>query len=231
MVESKFEKNDTVGKASYLVVPMLGIIFITLGLLYYTGEGDLRRGSGSFSVLWAVVTSYLILILMLLKDKVFSGKEVITHSIKGIKNLVPAVMVLVLSFAFGDAVKAFGTGTYVSGLMSSEVSLLWIAPLLFITAGIMAFATGTSWGTFAILFPIALPIALQTGIEPAFLLAAVLGGGVFGDHASPISDSTIVASIASGCDHIEHVKTQLPYCLAIAAFSLLLYVVVGSFII
>ncbi|AIY67406.1 Na+/H+ antiporter NhaC family protein [Pseudoalteromonas piratica] len=231
MVESKFEKSDTRGKASYLVVPMMGIIFITLGLLYYTGDGDLRRGSGSFSVLWAVVTSYLILILMLLKDKVFSSKELLTHSIKGIKNLVPAVMVLVLSFAFGDAVKAFGTGTYVSGLMSSEVSLLWIAPLLFITAGIMAFATGTSWGTFAILFPIALPIALQTGIEPAFLLAAVLGGGVFGDHASPISDSTIVASIASGCDHIEHVKTQLPYCMAIALVSLVLYVVVGSVII
>lgn len=230
-VASSFESNEQVGRARYLVVPMLSIIFITLALLYHTGEGDLRRGSGSFSVLWAVVSSYLILLIMLLKDSVLTIKEMIIHSAKGMKNLAPAVLVLVLSFAFGDAVKAFGTGTYVSGLMSSEVSLIWIAPLLFITAGIMAFATGTSWGTFAILFPIALPIALQTGIDPAFLLAAVLGGGVFGDHASPISDSTIVASIASGCDHMEHVKTQLPYCLVIAIISIVLYLAVGSVII
>jgi Na+/H+ antiporter NhaC len=144
---------------------------------------------------------------------------------------VPAVLVLILSFAFGDAVKELGTGVYISGLMSDEVPMLLLAPLLFITAGITAFATGTSWGTFAILFPIAVPIALNTGIEPAFLIAAVLGGGVFGDHASPISDSTIVSSIASGCDHLEHVKTQLPYCLVVSVVSIMLYIVTGMFII
>lgn len=225
------ESSVPAGKARYMLVPMLLIVVLTLCLLYYTGNGDLRRGSGSFSVMWAVIVSYLVLCVMLLLDKVFNVKSLIKHSLLGLKNLLPAVAVLVLSFAFGDAVKAFGTGTYVSQLMSMQVGYIWLAPLLFITAGIMAFATGTSWGTFAILFPIAVPLALETGINPAFLVAAVMGGGVFGDHASPISDSTIVASIASGCDHIEHVKTQLPYTLVIASVSVILYVVVGYFII
>jgi tetracycline resistance efflux pump len=102
-----------------------------------------------------------------------------------------------------------------------------MAPVIFIAAALMAFATGTSWGTFAILVPIAVPIAQQSGLPIEFLVAAVLGGGVFGDHASPISDTTVVASIASGCDHFEHVKTQLPYALFGAGLTLILYVFVG----
>ena len=135
-----------------------------------------------------------------------------------------------LSFAFGDAVKAFGTGTFVSELLGSDFPLLLVAPLLFVTAGVMAFATGTSWGTFAVLIPIAMPLAASTGLEPAFLVAAVLGGGIFGDHSSPISDSTIVASMASGCDHIEHVKTQLPYNLVAGALTLIGYVIYVAWI-
>ena len=98
-------------------------------------------------------------------------------------------------------------------------------------AGIMAFATGTSWGTFAILMPIAVPLALSSGLPPEFLGAAVLGGGIFGDHSSPISDSTIIASLASGCDHIEHVKTQLPYNVVAAALAMIGYLVMGYYLI
>lgn len=212
-------------KARYLVIPLVGICVITLGLLLYSGNGDIRKGSGSWSVMWAVISCYVILMAMLLKDKVFDVKRALTISASGMKDLLPVVVILVLSFAFGDAVKAFGTGTFVSELLGSEFPLMYIAPLLFITAGIMAFATGTSWGTFAVLIPIAMPLAASTGLEPAFLVAAVLGGGIFGDHSSPISDSTIVASMASGCDHIEHVKTQLPYNLVAGALTLIGYVI------
>ncbi len=225
------EANDTgevpsnaQGRARYLVLPMVLICLLTIGLLFYSGEGDIRRGSGSWSVMWAVVTSYICLVLMLLKDKVFSVAAIAKHSVTGVKNLMPVVIILVLSFAFGDAVKAYGTGTYVSELLGQSFPLMFIAPMLFFTAGIMAFATGTSWGTFAVLIPIALPLSFSTGLPPAFLVAAVLGGGIFGDHSSPISDSTIVASMASGCDHIEHVKTQLPYNLVAAAIAIVCYV-------
>ncbi|MGB1297323.1 MAG: Na+/H+ antiporter NhaC family protein [Psychrobium sp.] len=217
-------------KARYLVIPLVGICVITLGLLLYSGNGDIRKGSGSWSVMWAVISCYIILMAMLLKDKVFDIKRALTISASGMKDLLPVVIILVLSFAFGDAVKAFGTGTFVSELLGNEFPLMLIAPLLFITAGVMAFATGTSWGTFAVLIPIAMPLAASTGLEPAFLVAAVLGGGIFGDHSSPISDSTIVASMASGCDHIEHVKTQLPYNLVAGALTLIGYVIYVAWI-
>jgi Na+/H+ antiporter NhaC len=141
--------------------------------------------------------------------------------------MLPVVIILVLSFAFGDAIKVLGTGHYVSQLLTLEVPTFLFAPIIFLAAAFMAFATGTSWGTFAILVPIAVPVAQQAGLPVEFMVAAVLGGGVFGDHASPISDTTVVASIASGCDHFEHVKTQLPYALLGAGLTLIIYLLIG----
>jgi len=219
------------GKASYLILPMVLICVLTIALLLFSGDGDIRRGSGSWSVMWAVISAYALLLLMLVKDAVFSPLALFKHSIDGIKELIPVVVILILSFAFGDAVKAYGTGTYVSGLVGQSFPLMLIAPMLFVTAGVMAFATGTSWGTFAVLIPIAMPLSISTGLPPSLLVAAVLGGGIFGDHSSPISDSTIIASMASGCDHIEHVKTQLPYNLVAAVLAIIGYIVyVGLFV-
>ena len=219
--------NQPATRARYLVLPLIGICIITIGLLLYSGNGDIRKGSGSWSVMWAIVTCYLVLVAMLLKDGVFNLKKIVSISASGMKDLLPVVVILVLSFSFGDAVKAFGTGTYVSEIVGNEIPMILVAPLLFVTAGLMAFATGTSWGTFAVLIPIAMPLAVTTGLEPAFLVAAVLGGGIFGDHSSPISDSTIVASMASGCDHIEHVKTQLPYNLVAGGLTIVGYIIYG----
>lgn len=208
-------------------LPLLALLGITLGLLWFTGDGDMRRGSGSFSVFWAIVSALFILVVMIKSYKLMTFKSILAHSIKGIKNMAPAVAILVLSFAFGDAIKELGTGVYVSQLLNVEVPQYLLAPILFLAAAFMAFATGTSWGTFAILVPIAVPIAQQTGLPVEFLVAAVLGGGIFGDHASPISDTTVVASIASGCDHFEHVKTQLPYALVGGILTLIIYVLIG----
>ncbi|GLX79281.1 sodium:proton antiporter [Thalassotalea insulae] len=208
-------------------LPLLALLVMTLSLLWFTGNGDLRRGSGSFSVFWAIVSALILLICLIKAQRLMSFREICKHSFKGIKHMAPAVAILVLSFAFGDAIKELGTGIYVSQLLNVEVPQYFIAPILFLAAAFMAFATGTSWGTFAILVPIAVPIAQQTGLPVEFLVAAVLGGGIFGDHASPISDTTVVASIASGCDHFEHVKTQLPYALVGAALTMLIYLLIG----
>ena len=215
-------------KARVMWIPMISLLVLTLVLLWVTGDGDIRRGSGSFSVLTSIVTALALLILMIFSYKLLTVKELVSGFVKGIKNMAPAVIILVLSFAFGDAIKALGTGTYVSSLISADFPLILIAPLIFLAAGIMAFSTGTSWGTFALLIPIAVPIALDTGLPVPFLVAAVLSGGVFGDHASPISDSTVVASIASGCDHFEHVKTQLPYSLFAATLTIIGFLIVGA---
>lgn len=218
---------DAVAPAHVMWLPMLTLLIGTFILLWYTGDGDIRRGSGAFSVFWSVVTALVFLVALISSHKLMPFANIFKAMITGIKYMSPAVAILVLSFAFGDAIKALGTGVYVSQLINVEVPLFLMAPILFIAAAFMAFATGTSWGTFAILIPIAVPIAQQSGLPIEFLVAAVLGGGIFGDHASPISDTTVVASIASGCDHFEHVKTQLPYALVGAVLTLIIYVLIG----
>lgn len=227
MNENQQPTVDHVAPAKIMWLPMLTLLIGTFILLWITGEGDIRRGSGAFSVFWSVVIALTLLILLLISHKLMSFSNIVKASITGIKYMSPAVAILVLSFAFGDAIKALGTGVYVSQLINVEVPLFLMAPILFIAAAIMAFATGTSWGTFAILIPIAVPIAQQSGLPVEFLVAAVLGGGIFGDHASPISDTTVVASLASGCDHFEHVKTQLPYALVGAVITLIVYILIG----
>ncbi|QOL26882.1 sodium:proton antiporter [Thalassotalea sp. LPB0316] len=219
--------SEQVAPAYVMWAPLLTLIALTLILLFITGEGDIRRGSGAFSVFWAIITSLVLLIALIAVNKLMTAKNIFTTALAGIKNMVIPVSILVLSFAFGDGIKALGTGVYASEILANDLPLFLLAPTLFIVAGFMAFATGTSWGTFAILIPIAVPIALDTGLPVPYLVAAVLGGGVFGDHASPISDSTVVASIASGCDHIEHVKTQLPYTLFVAIISIVIYGAIG----
>jgi Na+/H+ antiporter NhaC len=216
-----------IAPAYVMWLPLLSLLVLTIILLWITGDGDIRRGSGSFSVFWSIITSFILLMLLVSFHKLLNFKEITVSSAEGIKHMFPAVAILVLSFAFGDAIKGLGTGIYVSELFNVELPLFLMAPVIFIAAALMAFATGTSWGTFAILVPIAVPIAQQSGLPIEFLVAAVLGGGVFGDHASPISDTTVVASIASGCDHFEHVKTQLPYALFGAVITLILYIFVG----
>lgn len=221
------DKAHKLAPAKVMWFPLISLILVTFILLWITGEGDLRRGSGSFSVFWSIVTSLVILFMLILGHKLLSLKETVQQSIAGIRTMIIPVGILVLSFAFGSAVKDLGTGVYVSQLLNVEFPIYMMAPILFVAAGIMAFATGTSWGTFAILVPIAVPVALQSGLPVEFLVAAVLGGGIFGDHASPISDTTVVASIASGCDHYEHVKTQLPYTLVAASITLICYLAYG----
>jgi len=226
--ESTHTKEDNHhGPAFIMWLPLVSLLAITLVLLFVTGNGDMRKGSGSFSVFWAIVSALIILVSLIKLKGLMSFKQITIESAKGIKHMAPAVLILVLSFAFGDAIKALGTGTYLSQLIDLQVPLFLVAPIIFLVAAFMAFATGTSWGTFAVLIPIAVPVAQQTGLPIEFLVAAVLGGGIFGDHASPISDTTVVASIASGCDHFEHVKTQLPYALVGAIVTLIIYVLIG----
>lgn len=225
--DKQTELASQIAPAFIMWLPLLALLLITLSLLWFTGDGDMRKGSGSFSVFWAIVSALALLIILIETKRLMPLTSIIFHALKGIKQMLPVVAILVLSFAFGDAIKALGTGIYVSQVLSLEVPQFLFAPILFLVAAFMAFATGTSWGTFAILVPIAVPIAQQTGLPIEFMVAAVLGGGIFGDHASPISDTTVVASIASGCDHFEHVKTQLPYALVGGALTLIIYIAIG----
>jgi Na+/H+ antiporter NhaC len=123
--------------------------------------------------------------------------------------------------------KSLGTGVYISGLVAQSLPLWLIPAMLFLAGALISFTTGTSWGTFAILIPIGMPLVVNLDLPPALILAAILGGGVFGDHCSPISDTTAVSAVAAGCDLLEHTKTQLPYALIAAGLALIGYLVMG----
>lgn len=208
------------GKARYFIVPILTLIISFTGFMIYTGKGNMIAGSGSSSVLYAVVLAIITALLLLSMDKKYSLPELTEICFKGMGELLPAVAIILLAFSLGSSMQALGTGPFIAGLISDTLPLWGIAPVVFITAGIISFTTGTSWGTFGILLPVAIPVAIASELSPSLLLAAVLGGGVFGDHCSPISDSTVLASLASGCNHLDHVRTQLPYALLAAGLSL-----------
>ena len=129
-------------------------------------------------------------------------------------------LLIMLAFAIGSLCNELGTGIYVSNELENVLSPKLVPVLLFLTSCFISFSTGTSWGTFAIMIAIAVPISDQMGIDSSLAVAAALGGGLFGDHCSPISDTSVISSMASASDHIDHVKTQLPYALISGVITL-----------
>jgi Na+/H+ antiporter NhaC len=211
--------------AALMVVPILAMILMMPVGLYVTGDGTIIEGSGSTSIIWSVCFALLVSWIMILGKGGSSLAELMRVFMKGAGALLPIATILLLALALGDVAKLLGTGVYVANLVGSAVPSPLLAPLIFIVSAFMAFSVGSSWGTFAIMIPIAIPIATTLGLPVPLMLGAAISGAIFGDHASPISDTTVVASMASATDHIDHVRTQLPYALlaaTIAAFGFLL---------
>jgi len=210
-----------------MILPLAAMVFtVPMGLII-TGHGDITQGSGSTSVFWAVLMGIFVAGVLYKVQRIFSLKEVLDLVMKGMGGLIPMGLLMVFAFTLGATCKTMGTGPYVAGLASATLHPALVIPLIFLIACFISFATGTSWGTFAIMMPIAVPLALSMDLNLALMVSAVMGGGVFGDHCSPVSDTTIVASMASACDHIDHVNTQLPYALTSAGIALVLYLVIG----
>ena len=228
-VASLKPKKGIQHKALNMVIPVAVMIIMMPVSLLITGNGNFTAGSGSTSVLWSVLSAIIIAGLISIVRKILSLKEVMDYTLKGISGLVPLAILMVFAFSIGDTCRTLGTGEYVASLSKDFLNPSLIAPILFITSAFISFSTGTSWGTFAIMIPIAVPTALYANSPLALSIAAVLSGSVFGDHCSPISDTTIVSSMASACDHIDHVRTQLPYAITMGFLSTTLFWIVGSF--
>jgi len=222
--------KENIGNASFMLLPILVMVGGMIGFMFWTGEGDLSAGSGSKSVFYATSLACLVVYLMMLFSGRFKHQQLVKIGFKGMGELLPLVTIVLLSLALGASLKELGTGIYISQIVGDFLPIYLVAPVIFIVGGIISFSTGTSWGTFAILIPIGVPIIQQMGLPPSLIIAAILGGGVFGDHCSPISDTTAVSSIASGCDLLEHVRTQLPYALFAGSISIVAYFIVGLFI-
>ena len=165
-----------------------------------------------------------------------SSSEVVARMIQvateGIKSVVSAMLILSMAYCINAISKTLGTSSYVISVTESWMTPVTLLALAFAVCAFMAFFTGTSWGVYAIMIPIVMPLAFNmTGGEATNLvyatIAAVMGGGCFGDHCSPLSDTTILSSLGAGSDHVDHVKTQLPYALTVAVITCIGYIIIG----
>jgi Na+/H+ antiporter NhaC len=221
------EKDGVKPHAVNMIIPVVTMVVTMPIVLIITGKGNLMEGSGSLSVLWAVTLGLAAGAIAYRAQGIMRTKEITDIFMKGVGGLVPLASLMLLAFAIGDTCEALGTGPFVAQAAKATLNPGIIPAVLFLLSCFIAFSTGTSWGTFAIMIPIAVPMIRIIGLHPGLIIAAVLGGGVFGDHCSPISDTTIISSMASAADHIDHVRTQIPYALTAAGISLLFFVVFG----
>jgi Na+/H+ antiporter NhaC len=237
-------------RAINALLPILTVIGVTLLGLYVTGTAGLARGDypntqewiravsnnvDSYSaLLWASLAGVVVAILLATAGRVLKVEEAMTGLVGGFKAMLLAFVVLILAWSLGAVCENLHTADFLVGITSGVLSPHLLPTLVFIVSAAIAFATGTSWATMSILVPLVIPIfhglAVAAGHGPetdvyyGLLLgavAAVLAGAVWGDHCSPISDTTILSSMGSGCDHIAHVRTQLPYALTVGVVAIL----------
>ncbi|MCP4709025.1 MAG: transporter [Planctomycetes bacterium] len=188
--------------------------------------------TGTPKVLESFMLACGVLGVILWLQKVDNLNGIMKSVYAGMKGVMPAVMILALAYCINTVSKEMQTAQYVIKISEGWLQPALLPVLIFLISGFISFATGTAWGTYAIMIPIALPLAYEFSggnIDMLVLssLSAVVGGGIFGDHCSPLSDTTVLSSLGSACDHIDHVKTQLPYTLTVAALVVVLYLVVG----
>ncbi|MBL1212800.1 MAG: Na+/H+ antiporter NhaC family protein [Ignavibacteriae bacterium] len=229
------------------VVPILIILFGTIGGLFYTGINSLQQNgiteyslqqiissSDSFSsLLWSSFVACLAAISMTVSQKVLNLHDSIGAWHKGVQSMLFACIILTFAWAISTVTNELNTADYIISILSDSLNARFLPFLVFILCGLISFATGTSWGTMAIVMPIVIPLAAKlaeysnldasgTSLIIYGVISSVLVGSVFGDHCSPIADTTILSSMASHCDHIDHVKTQMPYALLIGIVCIFL---------
>ncbi len=226
-------RPGTPKRAINMVLPIAAMVLLVPTFLIMTGEGEgwfdrMRSGSGSSAVLYASTFATVLAMVMAKAQGILGIRESFDEALKGMAGMVPLAILMLLAFALGDLCRnQLGTGVYTADVTSAFLSPALMPALVFLIACFVAFSTGTSWGTFAIMIPIAVPLAQSYGLDPSLAIAAAVGGGVFGDHCSPTSDTSIIASMASGSDHIDHIRTQLPYALTAGGLTVAAYLVLG----
>lgn len=221
-------------KMRNMIVPIVVLIGLIPPLFLWTGgfpENDLitaiGESDGGKSILIAAFVAGIVGLAMGMKQRLFTFKEAIEIYVGGIKSMVLVYIILTLAWSIGDVTSALGTADYIVEFAQATTSPAIIPVLLFFIGAIIAFTTGTSYGTFAIMIPIAMPLAASMDISMYLAIAAVLSGGIFGDHCSPISDTTILSSAGAASDHIDHVNTQMPYAITAGISGIVSFLVAG----
>ncbi len=228
---SEDEKLEGVSpNKNYMMIPLMMLVSITFIGLLITGQGNIAKGDGTTSILYSISITLIFMLIYYTGQNVMTNKQFGEFLKKGIGNMLSLVMLLVLAFAIGNAISQLGTGKYLASLVEGKISGVFGPAIIFILGAIMGFSTGTSWGTFAIMMPIAVPMAVSMNSNIALAIGAVVSGGIFGDHCSPLSDTTILSSMSAGTDLYSHFRTQMPYSLVVGAISSILFIIFGLII-
>ncbi|MFD1008272.1 MULTISPECIES: Na+/H+ antiporter NhaC family protein [Oceanisphaera] len=234
------DSGEQAGRMSELLLAIGTLTLVTVVALLLTGAQALAGSETPFNVLAALentnvgrslvlggVAGFLVCAYAMIKHRVCLSGWLNTLAI-GIKGMLPAIYILLFAWTIAGLIGELKTGQYLASLVQQSIPLFMLPAILFLLAGIMAFATGTSWGTFGIMLPIAADMTMAIDVQLLLPgMSAVMAGAVFGDHCSPISDTTILSSTGASCHHIDHVITQLPYALSIAVVTLIGYLALG----
>ncbi|CAN5749014.1 Na+/H+ antiporter NhaC family protein [soil metagenome] len=223
-------------------VQVIVVVGVAIAALWGTGAAGLAPAERTIvavigdadpfkSLLWASFAGSAVAIALVVGQRILTVQGALAAWIGGIQSMLMAVVILVLAWGLGGVTGAMGTGPYLASLLQDTLPLTLLPGLVFLVAAVTAFSTGTSWGTMAILFPVVIPLAVAMGAGVGFAggehyaillgtMSSVMAGAVFGDHSSPISDTTVLSSMSSACDLVDHVRTQLPYALVVAVVAL-----------
>ena len=211
-------------------LPIIGVILVTIIGLWYNG-GGLESGvsiqdafgdaDASIVLLWAAITGSFIAGIISLGKRILSIEEIVDGWIDGAKSMFIACLILVLAWSIGSITEDLGTANYLVSILEGNIMPEIVPVMIFILSSFIAFTIGSSWGTVAIVMPLAIPLANSIGIPMLPTIGAVLTAGVMGDHCSPISDTTIMSSTAAAVDHMDHVSTQIPYALTVGIVAAL----------
>ncbi len=225
--ENDRAEHENGGRMGYMAWPIVIMIATVFLVLYITGNGNLLKGSGSSAIFYATLATVLFCLVYYVLTGGMTVSQWLSSTLRGARSMVVIALILLFAFGIGKVTEQLETGLFLASFVSDAIDTAWLGAIVFLVAAVMAFSTGTSWGTFSIMIPIAVPLAFTLQADMSLVIGAVISGGVFGDHCSPISDTTIISSMAAKCDHIEHVRTQLPYALASGAIALILFIVFG----
>jgi Na+/H+ antiporter NhaC len=247
--ESLEPKEGIKLKVSNALIPVLVLLIGALAGFYYNGYNAIMGGEdealkaiiqnspasfaairetfakadASIVLFQSALAASIVAMIMGVTSKIFTVKEAIDTWVEGVKSLVITAVILILAWSLSSVVKELGTAHFLTNALKGNMPPFLLPTIIFVMASVISFATGTSYGTMSILMPLAIPLAYGINPEYSYMIlsiSAVLTGAIFGDHCSPISDTTILSSMGTSCDHIDHTKTQMTYALVVAGVSI-----------
>lgn len=234
--------NATIPVVTLVLTVIVGLFITGYDKALWTSNVDIltklrdtfANADSYVSLIWAAFFACFIAIIVSLLSKSLNVKESMESMMEGFKSMIPAVVILILAWTLAAVIENLETASYISSLVPENFNAYWLPLIFFVFSAIISFSTGSSWNTMAIMYPICIPIVIKVAtvngtqidmevLMPVLLntVSVILAASVFGDHCSPISDTTILSSLASDCDHIQHVRTQLPYAVVVGLVSIL----------